>query len=114
MAFFYSASFVYFYHASHKNMKYKRLTNNCSHLSSTVSLKTKCSRVVKTHSAHAQIIYYHTVYMFKRAGRLQCGSDEVRTAGKQTTLCYTETNPTQVSVLNTFLSAQFTNKGADR
>lgn len=51
--------------------------------------------------------------MFKRAGRLPCGSDKVRTAGKRTILCYNETNPTQVSVLNTFLSAQFTYKGGD-
>lgn len=53
------------------------------------------------------------IFLCLRAGRLQCGSDEVRTAGKRTILCCNETNPTQVSVLNTFSSAQFINKGGD-
>lgn len=53
------------------------------------------------------------IIMFKRAGRLHGGSEKVRTAGKRTILCYIETNPTQVSILNTFLSAQFTYKEGD-
>ncbi len=61
----------------------------------------------KNSVSHAQIIYKHTVFMFKRPGGLQCDSDKVRTAGKQTILCYNETNPTQVSVRHLFISSVY-------
>lgn len=54
-----------------------------------------------SYSVCAQIISKYILCLRGQDGLIR-DLEEVRTAGKRTILCYTETNPSQVSMLNTF------------